>query len=84
MLEDDYQSLLALQGSPHWKRYKTLLNQKLVAKFFSILPLKDSEEILKAVGECAGINESINTIDQLCSQYKVRLEKAEKENVKTP
>lgn len=84
LTNEDYESLLALYGSPHWKRYAALLNQRMVAKMFTALPMKTGEEALKTLGEIAGLNEAINLLRTLADEHerKQRLREAVEYQIK--
>lgn len=80
---EDYEFLKSLNNSPYWKFYRKLLLQSKDAYFNSILGMKDTNEMIKAVGIVAGINLAVNQLPVLCLEYDRAQQKAlEKENKK--
>lgn len=77
LTSDEYESLVALYRSNNWKVYSMVLNQRIVAKTFTALPLKSGDEALKALGEIAGMNEAINLIRVLAEEHEGRIKKAQ-------
>lgn len=82
LTNDEYESLLVLQNSPHWRVYKKVLSQQITSRAFGELALTDGSAALKSIGERAGINLAINLLEQLSESHKVRLQKAEEKNQK--
>lgn len=76
LTQADIESLRALRSSPHWQLYRKMLIAQKDAKFLAILPKTDTNEVFKAMGEIAGLNQAINQIGMIVDAHDKKMKEA--------
>ena len=78
LTKEDMESLVALQGSPHWAVYRRLLTGAMSEHYRASSMVTDVDGVVKMIsnaGLAAGINFAINQLQVLCADYHAKLKK---------
>lgn len=84
---EDMESLRVLNGSPHWKVYRTLLERAMAEHFRASTMVTDVNGVVRMIqssGLAAGINFSINQLQVLCAHYDAQQKKELEKSSKKP
>lgn len=77
---EDASHLQSLFESPQWKTYRKLLISMKEGYQHSMLPVEDTNKILKTLGTVVGLNLAINQLGVLAATFKKTSERVEGES----
>lgn len=82
--KEQHEILKMLDSSPAWKLYRLMLIQAKEAKLRSILGSNDPNQVMKTIGEVAGLNFTINQLGILVAQHNKKVKSVDSETTNYP